>query len=234
MSIEFQVLIIFSGIPLITSAATWISVCFYPTVPTPAHFLWKFSEREMPGLANCGSNRALRKYAYIICQQDALCHLLLRILKVIVETQHSMWRFPLKVMGPTLWAATLEDQAEKSPGKEILLPDWEGLGMNLFLMTRHRCWEALWNHLSQRTFTTSPSDKHTCPAWITTFWQACLFCLLDLFLSCMKSENSKYLWEEQTWRISLCLIYLHTLRVAREKHYFELVRVGKCQIDLVI
>lgn len=103
-----------------------------------------------------------------------------------------------------------------------LLTNLEGLGMNLFLMTRQKCWEAFWNHLSQLVFTSS-SDEYTCPSWIIIFWQPCQFCLLDSFLSCIKSGYSKNLWGDQAWRILLCLIYLHTLRGTREKRYFELV-----------
>lgn len=111
-------------------------------------------------------------------------------LKSDVETQPSMQKSTLKVTSPTLRAAPLQHQAGKSPGKEILLADSEGLQMSLFLNDGAKMLGALWNYLSQLTFLTSPSDRCTCPSYSEEllFDNDANFIILLLHLWCKEWE----------------------------------------------
>lgn len=115
----------------------------HPPLPLPLETFREKMPGQLARLANCGSSRALHKYTHIICQQDALCHSLLWIWKVTVETQPSIQRSTLKVTIRTLRAAPLQYQAGKSPGKEVLLADSEGLKISLFLNDRAQMLGAL-------------------------------------------------------------------------------------------
>lgn len=223
---KFQASIPFPGIPFITPGAALICPYPRPTVPTPAHFLWKFSERKCLGSPPGWQAAGLRE-PYTNMPTSYVNKMHLDTLKVIVETQHARWRCTLEVARSTLEATALGDQARKPPENTSC---WQ-IQRAWDLVTGHKCWETLWNHLSQATLTKSPSDKCTCLSFLTTrrfrFWYCC-------HLPSVQSEYSNYLWVARARRIILCLIYLHTLTVAREKSYFDQVQRARSQIDLVI
>lgn len=129
-----------------------------------------------------------------------------------------MWRSILKVTSPTPWAAPLQNQAVKSPGKRL-------------------CWQIQENesHLNDGAQIPGstlesplPTDIYTSIwqvhlsflPWRTTFWQSCQFYHIS-YISLvwrLRTQNVSVGWTR--WEN----YFVHTLTVARKKPYLGLSR----------